>query len=82
MATLEGHEDFLRSLVVLEGGWLAIGSYDHTIKIWNLATGECVATLEGQGGPVFSLAVLEGERSAPDLGHERRFGGMTVALER
>ena len=37
MATLEGHEDALSSLAVLEGGRLASGSFDRNIKIWDSA---------------------------------------------
>ena len=58
------HEDSVLCLAVLEGGRLASGSADQMIKIWNLATGVCVATLEGHGGTVYSLAVLEGGRLA------------------
>ena len=68
MATLEGHENWVNSLAVLEGGRLASGSGDHTIKIWDLATGACVATLEGHAGWVMSLAVLEGGRLASGSG--------------
>ena len=64
MATLEGHEDIVGSLAVLEGGRLASGSDDGMIKIWNLATGTCVATLRGHENEVNSLAVLEGGRLA------------------
>ena len=64
ISTLEGHEDNVYSLAVLEGGRLASGSEDRTIKIWELATSACVATLEGHQGGVLSLAVLEGERLA------------------
>ena len=52
------------SLAVLNGGRLASGSSDKTIKVWELATGACVATLEGHEDTVFSLAVLEGGRLA------------------
>ena len=41
LATLDGHEDFVISLAVLEGGRLASGSRDEMIKIWDLATGYC-----------------------------------------
>ena len=64
MATLEGHEDIVFSLAVLEGGRLASGSADHTIKVWDLATRACLATLEGHEGTVWCLAVLEGGRLA------------------
>ena len=36
-ATLEGHEDAVGSIAVLEGGKLASGSYDGKIKIWDSA---------------------------------------------
>jgi WD40 repeat protein len=35
---------------------LASGSYDRTIKIWNASKGQCLRTLEGHTGFVFSLA--------------------------
>ena len=37
----------MTSLAVLEGGRLASGSTDRTTKIWELATGVCIAALEG-----------------------------------
>ena len=63
-ATLEGHEGEVYSLAVLEGGRLASGSADCTIKIWDVATRACEATLTGHEGWVGSLAVLEGGRLA------------------
>ena len=30
-----------------DGRRVVSGSYDHTLKVWDVATGECVATLEG-----------------------------------
>ena len=68
-ATLGGHgdhdHDFVRALAVLEGGRLASGSQkDDFVKVWELATGACVATLEGHQSAVTSLAVLEHGRLA------------------
>ena len=34
--TLKGHADTVRSVAFLGEGRLASGSYDHTIKIWNI----------------------------------------------
>ncbi|CAP61094.1 uncharacterized protein PODANS_3_640, partial [Podospora anserina S mat+] len=35
--------------------WIASGSDDHTIKIWNLETGSCQQTLEGHSDSVRSV---------------------------
>ena len=32
-------------------------SYDNTLKVWDVATGKCVATLEGHSGTVMSVAI-------------------------
>lgn len=37
------------------GQILATGSRDQTIKLWNLATGEVIKTLTGDGSPIWSL---------------------------
>ena len=39
-----------------DGTILAAGSDDLTIKLWNMAEGELITTLEGTGGPVTSIA--------------------------
>jgi WD40 repeat protein len=36
---------------------LASGSQDTTIRLWDTVTGECLKTLEGHTGPVFSVAL-------------------------
>jgi hypothetical protein len=56
--TLTGHSGHVRSLAVLPDGRLCSGSYDNTIKIWDVSTGECARTLTGHSGHVYSLAVL------------------------
>ena len=33
-----------------DGRRVVSGSYDKTLKVWDVATGECVATLEGHSG--------------------------------
>ena len=49
-------------LAKLEGVRLASGSEDGSIKVWDLATGSCMAPLQGHesSGRVDSLAVLAG----------------------
>jgi WD40 repeat protein len=41
----------------LQGGLLATGSVDKTIRLWDIATGNCVKTLQGHTHWVLSLAV-------------------------
>ena len=57
-------ESTVESLTVLRDGRLASAFEDRTIKIWDVATRACVATLEGHEGRVSSLAVLGDGRLA------------------
>jgi hypothetical protein len=58
--TLAGHGNAVLSCVVFDGK-LFSGSADHTIKVWDLKTGQCTATLIGHGGLVGPLVVFDGE---------------------
>jgi WD40 repeat protein len=75
VATLEGHTNSVLVLGVLPdgllashgntlGNLLASGSDDATVRIWNLATGAHVATLEGHTDSVRVLAALPDGRLA------------------
>ena len=66
--TLSGHTECVNSVAGLEGGLLASGSYDKTIKIWDLNTGQCVQTLEGYIG-VNEVIELKDGRLASALDH-------------
>ena len=68
---VEGHADWVYSFAVLEGGRLTSASTDRTIKIWNVATGACLATLKGHASGVSSLAVLEGGKLASGSDDEK-----------
>jgi len=55
--TLSGHKDWIRTIAISpDGQTIASGSYDNTIKIWALQTGECLNTLEGHTDKVRSVA--------------------------
>ena len=61
---LTGHKDWVLSVAVSpDGKWAASGSKDKTVKIWDLDTGECRATLEGHADWVNSVAITpDGKR--------------------
>ncbi|KAK4652844.1 HNWD NOD-like receptor pc4 [Podospora pseudocomata] len=56
--TLKGHRDWVTSVAISpDSKWVASGSPDNTIKIWDAATGSCTQTLEGHGHMVTSVAI-------------------------
>ena len=57
--TLEGHTGQVEAVAVAEGRVIS-GSEDRTLRVWDLASGECQRTLEGHTGPVRAVAVAEG----------------------
>ncbi len=55
---LTGHKDWVRSVAVGPNGkWAASGSQDNTVKIWDIETGECRATLVGHTEWVNSVKI-------------------------
>lgn len=56
--TLIGHSSCVTSLVV-SGGFLASGSADKTIKVWETKTVKCLKTLSGHSHSINALAVLQ-----------------------
>ncbi len=61
---LEGHLDSVNTVTITpDSTKIVSGSWDYTIKIWNLATGECLRTLEGHLDSVNSVAItLDGTK--------------------
>ena len=56
-ATLEGHTDNVWSVAFSPNGQtLASGSYDQTIRLWNVNTGHLLHTLTGHTNEVMSVA--------------------------
>ncbi len=56
LAELIGHEDVVQSVdISSDGRWIATGSKDKTIRIWEFPGGRCVRTLQGQDLSVDAL---------------------------
>ncbi len=48
---LKGHTDWVTSVCVsVDGKALYSSSNDKTVRVWDLATGMCIAVLEGHSG--------------------------------
>jgi len=56
--TLLGHTSSVRSLAISpDNTTIVSGSYDNTIKVWDLATGQLKATLTGHSSEIESVAI-------------------------
>src|SRR5579864_4935779 len=57
--TLRGHTDTVYSLAFVDepGHYLASGSYDQTVRLWDLTDGRLTQTLYGHAGSVSCLTV-------------------------
>lgn len=56
VATLKGHTHLATSLAFApDGKFLASGGLDGAVKLWEVSTGQCLATL-AQGGDAYSVA--------------------------
>ncbi|QLE56224.1 trypsin-like peptidase domain-containing protein [Nostoc sp. TCL26-01] len=70
--TLKGHSNWVKSVAISpDGRTLASGSYDNTIKIWNIATGEEIRTLNGHSYDVWSVAISPDGRTLASGSNDR-----------
>jgi WD40 repeat protein len=61
--TLMGHSHIVCSLAISRDGKLLVsGSWDQTIKIWHLETGELLHTLKGHRDRVYAIALSPDEQ--------------------
>ena len=64
---LRDHTAVVRA-IALCGDVLVSGSFDGTIKVWDLATGQCERTLKGHTSAVYALAACAGGKMASGSG--------------
>jgi WD40 repeat protein len=61
--TLMGHSHIVRALAISADGKLLIsGSWDQTIKVWQLETGKLIRTLKGHRDRVYAIALSPDEQ--------------------
>lgn len=54
-----------------DGKYIASGSYDKTVKIWNAASGECIRTFEGHTDNVISVSYSPDNRYIASTSHDK-----------
>ena len=55
---LQGHKDSVAGVAVTpDGKKIVSGSIDNTLKVWDLESGQCLATFEGHASGVWGVAV-------------------------
>ena len=59
---LKGHTNIVECMILVKPRELASGSWDDTIRIWDMDTGECTRLLKGHTWGVFSLLTLPDSR--------------------
>ncbi len=63
--TFEGHKSIVCSVCLsLDGRWALSGSWDETLRLWEVATGRCVRTFKGHTKSVSSVCLSSDGRWA------------------
>ncbi len=64
MFTLKGHAGTVKAVVVTSDGKAISGSWDKTLKVWDVESGEELRTLEGHTGVVNAVALTSDGKKA------------------
>jgi WD40 repeat protein len=72
LRSMAGHHGPMTSVALDNSGdYLVSASEDATLRVWRVATGECLMTLIGQGGPVHRMVLqADGERALSISGED------------
>jgi len=71
LRTLEGHTGGVNSVAISpDGRFVLSGSWDETLRLWDLATGQCLRTLKGHTERVNSVAISPDGRFALSGSHD------------
>ncbi|MGA7075900.1 MAG: hypothetical protein WBZ42_05060, partial [Halobacteriota archaeon] len=63
---LEGHTGTIYAVSITPDGRRAVsGSYDNTVRVWDVETGKCKRVLEGHTGTIYAVSITpDGRRAA------------------
>ncbi|MFN9873680.1 MAG: WD40 repeat domain-containing protein [Pseudanabaena sp.] len=70
--TLQGHRSWVWGIAIsADSKFLASGSYDHTVKVWDLESGECLQTLQGHPSSVLSVRFSHDGKTLFSSGYDK-----------
>jgi WD40 repeat protein len=76
---LQGHSDYIDSLAFSpDGSQLISGSYDKTVRLWNVTNGKLLKTLTGHSGHVTSVAFHPNGKQVASCAYENTVRIWTV----
>jgi WD40 repeat protein len=68
---LSGHSNDIRAVAMAADGRVGVsGSYDGTIRVWDLDHGTCLRTLGDHEGPVYAVSLSADGRRAFSTGRD------------